>query len=297
VGHLTPVLRISLGLAVLTCAILMIVDLLGVVPEPRNEALESRIQVVETLAMQTIPHVEKEDFASIRETLFVTVRRNADVLSAGLRSARGHLLISTREHRQLWDPESGAVSSATQVRVPVARNGKHWATLEVHFSAPESDGVSGVLESLWQRTIIRLLLLVGSMGFVGYWVYMKRTLRHLDPSAVIPARVQTALDVMSEGVLLLDPQGQIVLANEAFAARSGRTAKSLMGTQLSELDWRSTQPEARGVEFPWWEALREGRVSTGTPLSLEREPGDVRIFLLNVHPRRLGQAEGRDRDL
>jgi len=284
VGHLTPVLRISLGLAVLTCAILMIVDLLGVVPEPRNEALESRIQVVETLAMQTIPHVEKEDFASIRETLFVTVRRNADVLSAGLRSARGHLLISTREHRQLWDPESGAVSSATQVRVPVARNGKHWATLEVHFSAPESDGVSGVLESLWQRTIIRLLLLVGSMGFVGYWVYMKRTLRHLDPSAVIPARVQTALDVMSEGVLLLDPQGQIVLANEAFAARSGRTAKSLMGTQLSELDWRSTQPEARGVEFPWWEALREGRVSTGTPLSLEREPGDVRIFLLNVSP-------------
>ncbi len=106
-GRLTPVFRISLGLVVLTCAIVVLVDLLGMVPEPRDEALERRIQIVETLAMQTIPAVESEDFASIRDALFVAVRRNDDVLSAGLRASGGHLMISTVEHRQLWNPESG----------------------------------------------------------------------------------------------------------------------------------------------------------------------------------------------
>ncbi len=280
--RLTAVLRISLGLTVLTCAIVVLVDLLGILPEVRDEALEERIQIVERLAMQTIPHVETKDFASIRETLFLTVRRNADVLSAGLRSTRGHLLISAGEHHKLWDVESGAVSSARQVRVPIAREGKHWATLEVQFGS-SAEGAGGLLESLWQSTLIRLLLLVGGLGFVGYWIYMRRTLRHLDPSAVIPTRVQAALDVMSEGVLLLDLQGRIVLANDAFAARSGRTPESLLGAQLSEMDWRSPSPEAQGTE-PWWDTLREGRTSTGTPLSIEREPGDVRILLLNVSP-------------
>jgi diguanylate cyclase (GGDEF)-like protein/PAS domain S-box-containing protein len=192
-------------------------------------------------------------------------------------------MIATKEHGELWDTEAGTASSATQVRVPIARSGKHWATLEVRFESKTAGGAVGLLESLWQRTIIRLLLLVGSLGFTGYWIYMRRTLRHLDPSAVIPTRVQAALDVMSEGVVLLDPQGRIVLSNEAFAARSGRSAESLLGAQLSELEWQRGA-EARGLEFPWWEALREGRISTGTALSIEREPGDVRILLLNVSP-------------
>jgi len=284
VGRLTPVFRISLGLAVLTCSILVFVDLLGLVPEPRDEALESRIQIVETLAMQTIPAVESEDFATIREVLFITVRRNDDVLSAGLRAPGGQLLISTGEHRELWNPESEAQSSATQVRVPIAREGRHWATLEVRFKGIADEGPVGLVRSLWERTLLRLLLLVGGLGFVSYWIYMRRTLKHLDPSAVIPTRVQAALDVMSEGVVLLDPQGRIVLANSAFGARLARSPESLLGAQLSSLGWRSPTSDAQGLEFPWWEAIREGRISTGVALSIEREPGDIRIFLLNVSP-------------
>ena len=283
-GRLTPVFRISLGLAVLTCSILVLVDLLGIVPERRDEQLESRIKVVETLAVQTIPAVESDDFASIRDALFVAVRRNDDLQSAGLRGPRGQLMISTGKHRQLWNPESRALSSATHVRVPIYRNGKRWATLEVRFRGTADVGPSGLLESLWDRTLVRLLLLVGGLGFVGYWIYMRRTLRHLDPSAVIPARVQAALDVMAEGVVLLDPQERIVLANTAFGQRLGRTPESLLGVRLSTLNWRNPPSESRELEFPWWAAIREGRASTGTVLCIELEPGEVRTFVLNVSP-------------
>ena len=97
--RLTPVLRISLGLALLTCSIIVLLDLLGLVPEPRDAALEARIQLCEMLAAQTTPAVAKDDFASIRSVLLVAVRRNDDVLSAGLRSASGRLLVLSSRGR------------------------------------------------------------------------------------------------------------------------------------------------------------------------------------------------------
>jgi hypothetical protein len=129
----TPVFRISLGLAIMTCAILVLLDLLGVLPEPRDERLESRIRIVETLAVQTTPLIAGEDFVSIRQALLVAVRRNDDLLSAGLRASGGHLISLAGDHRQLWKSEPGDHSSATHVRIPMFRDGERWATLEVRF--------------------------------------------------------------------------------------------------------------------------------------------------------------------
>ena len=281
--RLTPVLRISLGLAVLTCAIVIFLDLLGIVPEPRDVEFESRLQLVETLAAQATPAIAREDFAGIRAALLVTVRRNESVLSAGLRAAGGRLMVAAGDHRKLWKPEHEDRSTSSHVRIPMFKGAKRWATLEVRFAGMAKSGAGGLVAALWARPLIRLLVLVGVLGFISYGVYMKRTLRHLDPSAVIPTRVQAALDVMSEGVLLLDPQERIVLANAAFAARLGRTADSLLGVKASTLGWKA--PGGRAMpEYPWWEAIREGRTTTGASLCIGAEPDEMRIFALNVSP-------------
>ncbi len=292
--RLTPVFRISLGLAILTCAILVLVDLLGVLPERLDEQLESRIKIVETLAMQTIPAVESDDFASVRNVLFVAVRRNDDLQSAGLRGARGQLMISTGKHRQLWDPEAGSLSSATHVRVPIYRNGNRWATLEVRFRGTADEGPIGLLESLWERTLVRLLLLVGGLGFLGFWIYMRRTLRHLDPSAVIPARVQAAFDVMAEGVLLLDQNERIVLANSTFADRIDRPAETLIGVRASDLGWLVPKSLEPARDLPWQRALEDSERHTGIPLSIRVGPDNIETFLVNGAPvaEESGKARG-----
>jgi diguanylate cyclase (GGDEF)-like protein/PAS domain S-box-containing protein len=284
VERLTPVLRISLGLALLTCSIIVLLDLLGLVPAPRDAELESRIQLCETLAAQTTPAIAKDDFASIRSLLLVAVGRNDSVLSAGLRGANGRLLVAAGDHRTLWEPESEDHSTATHVQIPIFRGAKRWATLEVRFPEIGEIGPAGLLGALWRRPLLRLVGLVGLLGFASYLVYMRRTLRHLDPSAVIPTRVQAALDVMAEGVLLLDTEERIVLANQAFAARLGRTPESLLGVKASTLGWQAQGAGSLLPELPWWEAIRESSTSTGTSLCLEREPGEKRIFAVNVSP-------------
>jgi diguanylate cyclase (GGDEF)-like protein/PAS domain S-box-containing protein len=283
VERLTPVFRISLGLAILSCSILVFLDLLGVVPEPRDTELESRLQLVETLAAQTAPAVAKDDFASIRAALMIAVRRNKDVLSAGLRAAGGRLIVAAGDHRHLWEPEYENRSTAKHVQIPLYKGAVRSATLEVRFAGPAETGATGLLAELWKRPLIRLLLLMGVLGFVFFGVYMKRTLRHLDPSAVIPTRVRAALDVLFEGVLLLDPDERIVLANAAFAARLGREADSLLGVKASTLGWKDPDRKT-SPEYPWWVAIREGHTSTGVSLCIEVEPGETRIFAVNVSP-------------
>ena len=56
---------------------------------------------------------------------------------------------------------------------------------------------------LWNRPLIRLLVGIATTCFFAFLFYLRRSLKHLDPSSVIPTRVQVALDVMAEGVLLL----------------------------------------------------------------------------------------------
>jgi diguanylate cyclase (GGDEF)-like protein/PAS domain S-box-containing protein len=112
---------------------------------------------------------------------------------------------------------------------------------------------------------------------------MKRTLHHLDPSAVIPTRVQAALDVMAEGVMLLDEHEHIVLANVALARQLGRSAVSLMGVKASSLGWKLSEDAPPGQAEPWLEAIREERTSTAVAMHLQAKDGE-RIFFVNSSP-------------
>ena len=113
-------------------------------------------------------------------------------------------------------------------------------------------------------------------GFVVIYFFLGRMLKHLDPSKAVPARVRSALDTMMEGLLAVDMDGHVALANEAFAALVGKPPDSLMGMPVSKFDWQASEGDAgEVVEWPWDTTLREGRAQTGaTGTSSTATPGD-----------------------
>jgi diguanylate cyclase (GGDEF)-like protein/PAS domain S-box-containing protein len=281
VERLRPVIRISAGLVLLTCSILVILDLVGVLPPAEGVSLGERVRICESLASDAGAALSRNDLQSVRTTLELATRRNPEILSAGLRGADRRLLLATRDHQELWKPERDDGSTATHVRVPIFREGARWATLEVRFRDPATPGL---LASLRERPLVRLVAWLSVLCFVAYLLYMRRTLRHLDPSSVIPARVQAALDVMTEGILLLDDKERIVLANAAFAERLGRSPRSLLGVEASSLGWKPGDPAQPAVSWPWVEAIREGRTSTGCTIEYQTPSGESRVFLVNGSP-------------
>ena len=288
--HRTVFVRLSLGLVFLTCSILLGLELVGLVPSAETPAVRERTRVLESLAMNTAAAARSGDYVGIRGVMDALVREHDEVLSAGLRTQHGRLLVATARHRRVWQPPPDGESTLTHSRVPLTRNGEPWSYVEVRFAEIEAPGV---LASLWERPLIRLLIIFSALSFVAFLFYLKRSLRHLDPSAVIPPRVQATLDLMAEGVMLLDGNERIVLVNSALAEKVGAGPEALMGLRASELDWRIPGSEEAAREFPWVRSLQDSSVDSGTALCLPTESGEVRTFMVKSAP--IGEESGRVR--
>jgi diguanylate cyclase (GGDEF)-like protein len=282
--------RISLGLVVLTCAILLGMDLVGLLPRAQSELSASRIQLCESLAFESASSAARKDFSSIRKMFDAVVRRNEDVRAIGLRGDAGRLFVATAEHALLWEPDSEEGSTLTHARIPLVREGERWGTIEVRFT---DAAALGRLSTLWSYALIRILVFVSTVGFFAYLFYMKRVLRHLDPTTVIPPRVQATLDVMAEGVLLLDTAGRIVLTNSTFADQIGRPAETLVGVEAADLGWLVPKSLEPACNLPWQRALEDSEVHTGTPLSLKIGSDSYETFVVNGAP--VGEESGTAR--
>ena len=280
-GSFGPIFRISLGLVLLTSTILIGLDLLGWIPAVEDQNTEVRLRIAEAVAAQATAGVEKGDLRSVQAVLRISVERNEDLLSAGVRSPAGRLLVAVAQHRDLWEPPENDRSTATHMRVPLYRGGAEWATVELRFGEVD-DGHP--LTAFMNHPLLRILIVVGVLGFVSYGLYMRRTLRYLDPSAVIPTRVQATLDVMTEGVVVIDPRDDIVMANAAFAARFGLDPTDLMGRKASTLGWRDREGEEVAGELPWIASMRESAPFVGNTLTLHRSAKERIVLTVNGAP-------------
>jgi diguanylate cyclase (GGDEF)-like protein len=113
---------------------------------------------------------------------------------------------------------------------------------------------------------------------------MKRTLTHLDPKAVIPDKVKSTLDLLAEGVVLIDVKDNIVLANLTFADKLGVDPSVLIGKPLSALRWRSPGSNDAIEKLPWATAIKDGTAQTDFPVALMLEEDNVLVFASNSSP-------------
>lgn len=187
--------------------------------------------------------------STIETAMRALVERNADILSAALQAADGRPLAAAGDHLRYWVQPTGQRSTPTHIQVPIYKGAEHWGTLQLSFRA--SNGASG--KKFYEEVWVQYVLLVAALGFLGYFTFMKRTLRHLDPSEMIPPRVKSTLDSLTDGVAMVDLSGSIVLANETFCRLTERSLPSLLGQSLSRLPWVDDRgmPLATGYRFPW----------------------------------------------
>lgn len=278
--NVSPIVRISLGLVLLTISIMLIGDIFLRIGDKSNQAvLDARKQLCESLAVQFSVLISQQDTQALNETLTAVVRRNDDVLSAGLRRSSGELLIEVGVHDRLWKKTPFDKSTPTRAQVPIFNGDKQWGGIEVRFTKLRKSGFAAVFAD----PFFQLILFVSLSGFIGYLLFMKRTLRHLDPSAVIPDRVKTALDVLAEGVVLVNERSQIVLTNTAFARMLQGESEQLLGIDLSTLNWRSNDVDT-APPLPWKQAIESNESALGVPLNLTTKAEGLRTFIVNGSP-------------
>ena len=284
-----PALRISFGLAALTVSLLLLGQLIGLAPDKTKAILESRIAISQSLATQFSVAVENGEIDGIKKALETLVADDNEIDSAAIRRSTGRLLLVAGNHLANWSPPEGGGSTINQVQVPVYSNGKRWATVEIIFA---SLGLPRSISAL-KNSYIGLILFVGFSGFCGYFLFMKRTLRELDPTSVIPGRVKAAFDILKEGVLILDEKEQIVMVNTSFAETIGFSTTALVGKRGSELDWQGFSQKMKLEKLPWLKVLKDNESITGSRLVIGGKASEQIIFVVNAMP--ILDGKGRQR--
>jgi diguanylate cyclase (GGDEF)-like protein/PAS domain S-box-containing protein len=135
---------------------------------------------------------------------------------------------------------------------------------------------------------------VGIAGFALFYAYLRRAMQYLDPSATVPERVRKAFDALTDGLVILDRQGRIVLANRAFRNFHPEGDRDLNGQLISNLPWlRPAGAKTGGAPAPWIRALQEETALAGEALSIALPDGGRTEAIVNCAP--ITDAQGRMR--
>ena len=274
----SPAMRLSFALVLLTVNLLFLANLIGFVPDKTEFTLELRKNLSESLALQFSVAAEKGELQTIQSTLRAVVQRNDNIRSAAIRTYDGNLLVVAGEHLAHWKAPVDGKSTSTHVHVPVFRKNKKWATVEIRFAPLWTNN----LASGFTNSFVGLLVFIALGGFLCYFFVLKKSLRELDPSAVVPERVQKAFDVMQDGVLILDEKEQIVMANISFSGLFGKSPAAMIGLKGSELGWLDCQSSEQISQLPWFKVLQDGQEYKGASLSLLNSLGSKIKLTVNA---------------
>ena len=290
---------LAFGLSTIVVCALLVSDLAGVMPDQRTAVREGRIALAETVALTASMLTNAGDAQGLARYLGAVTQRNAALQGVRVRSTDGRFRLDTGKPGPV---SASNDSSEVRLVVPMLGGGAVWGHIEFHF-APSS-WLAHYLP--WLPPATPLVLFLGLTCALAFRAYLTRMLRHLDPSTTIPNRVRTAFDTLAEGLMVVDPDGRLVLANRALAEVTGLEAESLIGRSASELPWvrgakdsqadapagpdsgwiddPDAQREREALVLPWMLALKDGRLHSGHVMYLTDAQGKRRTFMVNCSP-------------
>ncbi len=271
--------RIAMGMAMLVVTMLMLLSMTGVIPDHRKTAMWGRCAVSELIALQIRPVILQKDLQRMEGLLETIVNRNDEILSGAVRRKDGELVVTIGDHNALWDTGI-EVSDDRQVYVPLDAGGENWGRVEICFTPLVRRGIAGVLDNPMNR----LSLLMGLMCWAAFYLYLRKMLNHLDPSRAVPGRVRSALDTLGDGLLVLNREEKIVLANRSLAESIGSTPEELLGVEAASLPWALNVGDLDESEFPWTRAIHQQRSVHGEMLRYRRDGEEDAVFQISCSP-------------
>ncbi|TVO53273.1 hybrid sensor histidine kinase/response regulator [Denitromonas halophila] len=273
--------HIAIGLAFLVISIVLAAGFLGLIPDREAAVRDGRIALAEAIAVTAAEMTARGQVDWLAPTLRLVVKRNPDVLSAALRTEEGTIIMQAGPHAANWTLNNADMSTDTELHVPLLSGKEHWGQLELRFRPVTPEGLAGWLFNPW----VKLVGFIFLSALLVFYFYLGKVLRHLDPSGAVPDRVRSALDTLTEGLLVLDRRQTVVLANRAFAEFTGQPATELIGMNAKKLPWT----DSKGGDFnlkaaPWAHALHDGEVHTNNTVHMRAPDGSLHTFQINCAP-------------
>jgi len=267
---------VSVGLVIFLLGLLMLALQLRFLPNPTSTKLQARAYECETITVNAamMANSTNNNLSVINRFLEVVAKRNPECQSIALRNRDGSILASSEDHDRFWNAPT-ADRSQTRVEVPIFSAGDtQWGTAEFAYTPISQPGLMGFITN----PTVRFLSFVIPLAFFVFYFYLGKMLKVMNATSV-PQRVRTALNTLAGGLIVMDQQGDIVLANEAIAKWVGKSPEALMGSRVKSLPW-----DAQSLKnAPWAKPLITQEAVIGETAKLHSKDGD-RALIVNSSP-------------
>ncbi|MEX8494009.1 ATP-binding protein [Sphaerotilus sp.] len=277
--------HLALGLSSLVVSVLLMAQFIGLLPDRDAPLRAARVSLAETVAVSSMAMLDAQDHDRLKQVLDFVVQRNPTLRAVRLRRADGALYLQAGLPGAETAPEAAvpdnghAASTDTHLRLQLLQGSAPWGQVELQFDPLHNT-------SNWRSWLGSTELLVAAIApscFGLFYFYLRRMLRHLDPSKVIPGRVRAAYDTLAEGLMIVDPAGRIMLANHTFSEVVGKASEVLFQMPVADLGW--LQPSLPGhPDTPWHQVLTDGQSRRNVLMHLTDAGGRARTFMVNVSP-------------
>ena len=265
--------KLSLVMALSVFTLVLFAQLCNLLPDRNRPIMNSRQQQTQTLALTgTAMSLTRNLQADFEQLLEQAVESDEQLLSAGLRSINGVLLIQTADHETHWTiPENGK-SNDEFMFVPIYRGSREYAQLELRFTSLTN------VPALLNSPAVKLAGVMFVATFLIFNLILYRTLKQLDPRGAVPQHVREAFDHMAEGLIIMDRHGAIMMANSKFGGLVGIEPENLTGQNCSTFPWLETE------ELPWETAVRMQTSVSNLTLQIVDQEEVLRTFSVSAAP-------------
>ena len=270
----------------MTVTVLCAAQVAGVLPDPRDAELQARREFSETVAIGVTSILTEPDVrrnlrrgrppGPLPELLDAWIARNQAAQAAAVIDSGGQVLAAAGPGGDwtLAEADAAAIADGTLVYIPLFDGAEPFGQMQFRF-APLVESRAG----LTIPPLVRAFAFIVAAGFLAHLLFLRRMLRYLDPSSAVPARVRTTLDTLAEGLVLLDQQSQVVIANAAIAELLETTPEEMQGRVINDLKWLQDGVELTREQLPWTVAIERDEAVVGAQLQLEVcEGGIVELF-------------------
>jgi len=274
-----PAIRLSAGLVSLCVSVYFIGCALGLMPDHDAAVLAGRKALCESLAVHCSLSAQKDDFEAAEAGLRAAVERNSSVVSAGLRADSGKLLIDINHHGDTWSPLEAGQATESEMQVPIFRGDDRWGTLELSFHPIRPGGWLG------RQSPLSFVAFFSLSCFGAFFLFLRPLFAGMAggaSSGAVPQRVKSAMNTLAEGVLILDKNERIAMANAAFSDLVGMSAIELQGKKISDLPFFSEDDE--DLSQSWQRAIQQGETQTGVLMGLKTDKAIAKKVSINSTP-------------
>jgi diguanylate cyclase (GGDEF)-like protein/PAS domain S-box-containing protein len=285
--NISPTVRIVLGMLLTLAGLFLLGSMTGLLPDENLAIEKERGTLTRMLALQYSTAAMQGDIPGIEESMRQLISQSPEILSISLRGINDELVANAEGRVSRHKSRSGRRSDtgASLHQAPVYRDGSQWGTVGVRFSRLHNSGVAGFHDD--PLAAVLLLLMVFPLG--GFLLVSGVRYRRFASPSSVPHQVRSALDALAEGVLLLDAQGRIMLANNAFANSVDKIPGAMLGRKISDFRWEFGR--IHEDEFPWDTVQRLGEIQTGKQLRIICPSGVTRTFTVNAAPVKDGDQQ------